>query len=124
MEATVSKALDLRKSKKADNTIIKLRNQRTVAVVEVKMSVNSTLTIDDQAKLAQLFYEVKLMCQYEKLDKDGTQPRMVAIYANQDLWHFFLIKYGSPFQILNHTLVNEVTVSVVLCHLRAYIALI
>ncbi len=71
------------------NSVMRIVNKRTVAVIEVKLRVSNSLTGADKNNLAQLLYECNLIQERENRYTD-----IVAIYANHDNWHFFLINFS------------------------------
>lgn len=74
-----------RKDKRSDYVILKLRNKRTIVVVELKTLVGTQLTGDDKDAIAQLIYEGYLVCHDEK----DHYKSLICVYANHASWHFF-----------------------------------
>lgn len=56
---------DHRDDFKCDFTLMKLKNWQTIIVCELKLSVGLTLSKSDMEGLAQLFYEIKLVVDFE-----------------------------------------------------------
>ena len=76
-----------RKDKESDLVTVRIRNKRTIVVIELKSAVSAGLGDRDKDPLSQLFYEMYLVCQEEgKNYKD-----LIGIYGNYCTWHLFLV---------------------------------
>ena len=85
----ISVPSDHRKDKDSDYVIVRVRNSRTIAVIELKSSVSFRLGDGDKDSIAQLFYEVNLVCHEEK-----NYSYIIAIYGNYATWHLFWMDYS------------------------------
>ena len=81
---------DHRKDKDSDYVLVRLKNQRTITVIELKSSVSSRIGDGDRDSIAQLIYEVKLTCQEEK----KYYSDVIAIYGNFHTWHLFWMDFS------------------------------
>ena len=81
---------DGRKNEESDYVIVRLVNERTVAVFELKLHVGRSITGAAKDDLAQLFYEGKLVCKSDK----NVYEKLICVYANHNDWHVFVMDYS------------------------------
>lgn len=79
----LKEAKDKRKSQKSDYVIIRLINEKTILLIELKRSVGNPLSEDDNDNLAQLFYEAIVVHRNEEKEK------LFCVYSNSFTWHIF-----------------------------------
>lgn len=117
--------------------LLKHRSTSSVvwAVIKVSVTVNSILNIDDQDKLSQLFYEVRLLCEWEpqligqsrwESISDDRDVKMVVVYASHETWHVFCVTYSrsKPLEVNNHTLIRKISPRAATNCLREYLELV
>ena len=95
-EPSVQEENDARNNKRADFSILKIRNKRTYVIVEVKLSVPETLSSREKNDLAQLFLEIIYCCRKEKIN------RMLAILTNGFIWHTIALDTRFPITFENY----------------------
>lgn len=76
-----------RKDKKSDYVLVRMKNKRTIVVMELKLGMSSSITAADRDSLAQLFYEAYLVSQREKVNYTD----LICIYADHTTSLFFLM---------------------------------
>ena len=81
---------DGRKNKESGYVIVRLVNERTVAVFELKLEVARAITGAAKDDLSQLFYEGKLVCKSDK----NFYEKLICVYANHNDWHVFVMDYS------------------------------
>ena len=78
---------DHRKDKESDFVMVRIKNKRTIVVIELKSTVSAGFGDGDKDPLSQLFYEMYVVCQEEgKNYKD-----LIGIYGNYCTRHLFLM---------------------------------
>lgn len=80
---------DSRRDKRTDYAILKLFNQYTVLIMELKANVGIDILSVDRTLLAQLMRFVEANQKEEK--------KIVAVYGNYTVMHIFIINTRTPF---------------------------
>ena len=76
---------DHRKDKKSDYVLVRLRNNRTIAIIELKTAVYPVINADDKVGLAQLFYEAILRRQRLQDHHLHICQRLLVAFLNMSL---------------------------------------
>ncbi len=115
-----SPAKDRRNDKKSDYTIYRVVNERTVAVIEVKLGVSSSITAMDKDYLAQLFYETHLV----HVTENRKYKKRLAVYASHNSWHLFLLQHIGCLGLVvkNYSIIPSLSIKSVLNGLVHFIA--
>ena len=100
---------DARKNKKTDYVIIRLINQRTVVVIELKPVISEGIGYLEK-ELAQLFLEVYYA---RKEDTKSSFPypyqSMLAILSDRNTWHVFVLDLRLPMTVKNYYMYSKPT---------------
>ena len=112
---------DARKNKKTDYVIIRLINQRTVVVIELKPVISEGIGYLDK-ELAQLFLEVYYA---RKEDTKSSFPypyqSMLAILSDRNTWHVFVLDLRLPMTVKNYYMYSKPTISEICTGIRTLI---
>ena len=75
--------------------------------MEVKLSVNNPINSDDKDKLAQLFYETRLIW----LKEGCRYTHVLGIYGNHAHRHFFKVSFssGEKLDIISYAVVSSLS---------------
>ena len=112
---------DARKNKKTDYIIIRLINQRTVVVIELKPVISEGIGYLEK-ELAQLFLEVYYA---RKEDTKSSFPypyqSMLAILSDGNTWHVFVLDLRLPMTVKNYYMYSKPTISEICTGIRTLI---
>ena len=110
---------DARKNKKTDYVIIRLINQRTVVVIELKPVISEGIGYLEK-ELAQLFLEVYYA---RKEDTKSSFPyqSMLAILSDRNTWHVFVLDLHLPMTVKNYYMYSKPTISEICTGIRTLI---
>ena len=112
---------DARKNKKTDYIIMRLINQRTVVVVELKPIISEDLGYLEK-ELAQLFLEV-YYARREDTKSSYSYPYqyMLAILSDRKTWHVFVLDLRLPMKVKNYYMYSKPTISEICTGIRTLI---
>ena len=112
---------DAQKNKKTDYVIIRLINQRTVVVIELKPVISEGIGYLEK-ELAQLFLEVYYA---RKEDTKSSFPypyqSMLAILSDRNTWHVFVLDLRLPMTVKNYYMYSKPTISEICTGIRTLI---
>ena len=97
---------DARKNKKTDYVIMRLVNQQTVVVVELKPIISKDLGYLEK-ELAQLFLEVYYV---QKEDTKCIYQYMLAVLSDRQTWHMFILNLHLPIEVQHYYLYCKPTI--------------
>ena len=112
---------DRHSNKRSDYSLVRLNNQRTVIVCEVKFGITQELGALSQ-EFAQLFLEVFYVVSTEK--KNCDYKHLIAILADHLIWHIMVLDISSkPYCIISYVCITNESLAIgkVCVYLRALI---
>ena len=89
---------DVRKNKQTDYVLMRLVNQRTVVVVELKPIISEDLGYLEK-ELAQLFLEVYYT---QREDTKCSYQYMLAVLSDRKTWHVFILNLRLPIKVKHY----------------------
>ena len=101
----VKKFSDERKNKKSDYVLVRLSNERSMIIFELKLSVGAVIAGCKDA-LAQLFLEVKYAAEEDR-SSGRRYDTMIGVLADHVSWHVLLIDLRKPFRVLQYFHLND-----------------
>ena len=109
---------DRRYDKRSDYVIFQLKNQRCLAVIELKLSVGSALAAKKK-ELAQLFLETH----YAHLNDEQSKYRhLLSILADADNWHIFIVDLRTPLNICKYCFLFQPAIPILCKTIQYFLA--
>ena len=108
--------------KRSDYSLVRLNNQRTVIVCEVKFGITQELGALSQ-EFAQLFLEVFYVISTDR-EKNCDYKHLIAILADHLIWHIMVLDISSkPYGIISYVCITNESLAIgkVCVYLRALI---
>ena len=102
---------DRRSEKWSDYTLIKLINERTVLICEIKFGISQEVAVLSQ-EFAQLFLEVFYVVGTDK-DENHYYKHLIGILADHLTWHIMVLDISSkPYGIISYVCAANETLTI------------